>query len=779
MATFTDKADGDWASAGQTTWNEVGTPGVGDTVTISAHNITVSTSVAVGTSGAAATLVVDVTGGSLAITAAGTLSMRGDLRIGNCAFSVAAGGILEFDSSAAAGTPMYKLIVSSATGQANTAISFNGSSGSYCIVRKAASSGNWRIETPTSSTANHAKFLATYTDFSDAGNSTYGFGTNAFWVTGSSSTQSIDIEHCTFTRCGTCQFNALAACDFTFKNNQVIGSTATLSNMWFSLTKTTGGIRIITDNDFSNLGVGTTGVAFESSYKGMTCEGNIGIFLQNAQTGLDNVSTSTKDNISYNRGNVTSLLGSPGDTVTGLYGFVDTQAIISAIMQSPGYSNGSGTLTYDRCKADATTPSEDTDFFTLNSPSVALTYRWYRMLCLPNSRGGGSANLTAHGNTNTTVQAEYCTLMSYQLAGGANQEAAIHIGSNWAGKAGFFTYMRNNLVWAAAAWTSGFVSRTAIEPWTGLTATGASTTTNVVASTSPWAAFTGTTGLGTGNSAAVLVVTGKTGSGPAVGETSVITSNTSNSVALASALSAAPDTGTTFSVNAVDIATQLDYNGQWNLHSGTTSDATGNNAVSTPGYEKFWMTTPANVGPHDVVLASGADPVAGGPQFVDPTRNVATFDTGYLALANATAWTNAHSYSVGDEVSCASSGFYNNATINFTCITAHTSNSGNATNGQPGAAATTSWRTNWECRGLAKIRAATLANTRYTDATLGLTNARVIAVLNAWVEAGFMPRATAIRAASSDGTTIGAVQYVSSGTLQGTTLQNTLYSRPL
>jgi hypothetical protein len=43
MAAFTSKATGNWDSAGQTTWNEVGTPGAGDTVTIqNTHNVSLT-----------------------------------------------------------------------------------------------------------------------------------------------------------------------------------------------------------------------------------------------------------------------------------------------------------------------------------------------------------------------------------------------------------------------------------------------------------------------------------------------------------------------------------------------------------------------------------------------------------------------------------------------------------------------------------------------------------------------------------------------------------------
>lgn len=48
MSAFTSKATGDWDSAGQTTWNEPGTPGLGDSATIGPTTTSVFTSKATG-----------------------------------------------------------------------------------------------------------------------------------------------------------------------------------------------------------------------------------------------------------------------------------------------------------------------------------------------------------------------------------------------------------------------------------------------------------------------------------------------------------------------------------------------------------------------------------------------------------------------------------------------------------------------------------------------------------------------------------------------------------
>ena len=109
MATFTSKAAGNWSASGQTTWNEVGVPGNGDTVTIS-HAITVDTNTTIGSSPgeSAATKAIDLTGATLTISSGVKLTLRGDMQIGAATFVIGDGvmasgaATLEFDSSAAA-----------------------------------------------------------------------------------------------------------------------------------------------------------------------------------------------------------------------------------------------------------------------------------------------------------------------------------------------------------------------------------------------------------------------------------------------------------------------------------------------------------------------------------------------------------------------------------------------------------------------------------------------------------------------------------------------------
>lgn len=110
-ATFTSKATGDWSASGQTTWNEVGVPGNGDTVVIS-HSVAVSDDRIVGTSPAASasptTWDLDIAStGKLTITGAGKLTLRGYGRQRTAttgdlvAVELLDGAIFEFDSSLA------------------------------------------------------------------------------------------------------------------------------------------------------------------------------------------------------------------------------------------------------------------------------------------------------------------------------------------------------------------------------------------------------------------------------------------------------------------------------------------------------------------------------------------------------------------------------------------------------------------------------------------------------------------------------------------------------
>lgn len=112
MAAFTAKATGNWSAAGQTTWNEVGVPGDGDTVTIGAFTVTVDVNTTVGTSpNDATTKVIDMTSATshLVVSTGITLTVKGNIGAVNGSKDTV-NGTLTFDASASGGTPVYTWI---------------------------------------------------------------------------------------------------------------------------------------------------------------------------------------------------------------------------------------------------------------------------------------------------------------------------------------------------------------------------------------------------------------------------------------------------------------------------------------------------------------------------------------------------------------------------------------------------------------------------------------------------------------------------------------------
>jgi len=153
-AAFTSKATGNWSSGGQTTWNEVGIPGSGDTVSIGAHTITVDVNTTVGTSpNDATTKVIDITSasGKLIVGTGVTLTVLGNRGLVNGAtIQQDAGSTVTFDNSASGGSPQYTDINGGFTNYL-----FNGTSGNVTTIQ-AISGQTFKFNTNTDT------FTATY-----------------------------------------------------------------------------------------------------------------------------------------------------------------------------------------------------------------------------------------------------------------------------------------------------------------------------------------------------------------------------------------------------------------------------------------------------------------------------------------------------------------------------------------------------------------------------------------------------------------------------------------
>ncbi len=114
VSIFTSKASGDWGSAGQTTWNEVGVPGLGDAVVINnTHTVTVSSDTSGGDGSSAAISI--VSGGVLAIADGITLTVFGDIDNAGSIDS-GAGSAIDFTSTGPTVTMTVTVTVNTTVG---------------------------------------------------------------------------------------------------------------------------------------------------------------------------------------------------------------------------------------------------------------------------------------------------------------------------------------------------------------------------------------------------------------------------------------------------------------------------------------------------------------------------------------------------------------------------------------------------------------------------------------------------------------------------------------
>jgi hypothetical protein len=185
------------------------------------------------------------------------------------------------------------------------------------------------------------------------------------------------------------------------------------------------------------------------------------------------------------------------------------------------------------------------------------------------------------------------------------------------------------------------------------------------------------------------------------------------------------------------LASNIANNAQINIKA---TNSTGSGFTNQAhGYCEAWSSTP---GTTDLFVD---------PQFVDKTRNFATFAASYLKQPTGAAWVTGHSYSAGDIVSDPNGSYFGGAVINYTCTVGHTSGAST----EPGVGS--SFHSNWEFASLTLIRNAVAAGSTITDSSIGALNDTYITTLVKWVRAGFAPKNQALKGAGSDGLDIGAV----------------------
>lgn len=679
MTAFTSKSAGNWSASGQTTWTEAGVPADGDTVTIT-HTIVVDANTTIGASGAAASVAIQMnSGGSLTINTGIRLILRGDLVLNGTTLTIAAGGSLRFDSSAAEGTPIYRVLSGATAG----AIVASGTSGSRCTIDTAAGSGVGHIGATYDKRLNISLAYTDLISLGDVSAVAFGTATNASITTALASGDYLLLDHCTFDLCGQVfLYGSNAASRIEVTSCRLLSSLAaawTKSNASAALTffnfslianKTTG-TRIFQDNVIAlpdyDVHVVLSPQNASNYNKGWTVERNVFNSVDCAYF------ETWEDNLLYGRTSYWSFVGVAADTMT------DTYVVQDSVLGSDGgyfalmemeAQLADGTVIFDGTIWDFTSPYGQLTH-VVDAASPTRTYTEYRRaITLPTPAGKSPGYIYGRDLTKTALQLSHCTLMATDLVSRLRENCAVYV-NNSAG-AGYVPFCRNNLVWAkAAASTYGY----------------------------KW-------------------LLGVDANGPATAD--------------------------------VYTGTGLHHNAFYNCDTGTIYDEAGNDGITVTGYGsggvgKMKVTdhdTVVAVG--DVDLGTGTDETASGPKFVDSSRNFATADIACFGNSAATAWADATGYVVGDIRSAATLTWYGNATINYRCIKAHTSDEGHATNGKPGEAAATAYRTNWEFATAYRIRLDTSK----------------IATLYAWVECGFGVKESSLNNAGSDGVTIGAGDYV-------------------
>ena len=205
--TFTSKATGNWNATGQTTWNEVGYPGPGSTVTIAnGHTITVTANQSVGASGLSdSTPAVLINGtGQLVISTGVTFSPQGDVL---SAQTGATTPYVVMNAGSHSGLERaQRAILPRAGGTGNNAVEpfqINGTSGARASLSVTGGGGAvFSADTIAGGAHTYGGSLqAYYTDFSGLGDATHNALSIAYLATGSA-VVTYDVEHCSFTKCG-------------------------------------------------------------------------------------------------------------------------------------------------------------------------------------------------------------------------------------------------------------------------------------------------------------------------------------------------------------------------------------------------------------------------------------------------------------------------------------------------------------------------------------------------------------------------------------------------
>lgn len=439
MTAFTSKASGNWSSGGQTTWNEAGVPGSGDTVTIGAHTITVDANTSIGTSpNDSTTKAIDRSSASskLLIATGKTLTIKGNVGgVNGSTLEMQAGSSVVFDATASGGTPVYKFINAGADKFVLTGTSVARCSLSAAVGYTFGFPGAWWMN-------------ATYTDFARC---------SSFTSTNSTlAGLDFSVTHCTLDSCAS--FNvtfATATLGFTFTDVSITNSTNASESFKLTLaTARTSGTRevarVSSDKSFNNQAKDL--YLHDCALGGMSCydSGTSSFFRPPHDVFLFNT-------LNLNGGNGMALSGS----WNRLYVTVD-HANGNPHYLGPIVKNAVDE-TYTACIFESQTPDliDTGDAFILNgafcSSGLKLTVR----NCIAIQSGYTWATvqsgqlITSYSppasNATHQVQVIRNTVNQNESSSGSGPRAAIAYAEGATGAANQISALKSNVVWSSSA----------------------------------------------------------------------------------------------------------------------------------------------------------------------------------------------------------------------------------------------------------------------------------------------------------------------------------------
>ena len=419
-AAFTSKADGNWSAVGQTTWNEVGVPGDGDTVTIATgHDITVDVNTTVGDSPNPAANVITINGtGTLTVANGVTLTIKGCYRGEDGNFTLGAGSVVEFQvpsglrywfRTGAANADTGKLII-------------NGTSGSRAAFRSSSGAGIAYID--SQGFTGNSLIQAEYCDFTRIGDATEDFAEPYCNASG----HDFYLRYCTATSCGELDTAVAVNTNASFE---------LLDTKWLT---TVASKCAVLDN------TAAPAMGKSRSVIGCSFDKPIDIFAAISWT-ITNTYFADSFAATAGSGSWTlfedNFIAKTTQPVTTVYGNVTDCFAYKHSVTNPhflGMTTARG-LTVSGCVFEHGGSDEQGDCLTASAASAAYSYTATGNIVLPNSTGGVSGTLMSLlGNANNTWTINHNTYIG-------KLGATAAIAETYTGHAGMLTSFRSNLAW--------------------------------------------------------------------------------------------------------------------------------------------------------------------------------------------------------------------------------------------------------------------------------------------------------------------------------------------